>query len=163
MASDRAAHSIDEAISFFEQLSSRIAQGAAQGIELGAEAVLHSAREIVGHYQTSHLGPYPAWDPLAPWTVRDREAQGYRPDEPGLRDGTMRDSYRMQVEGLRAFVGSNDMRAVWFEEGTAPSSIGGPQPPRLVLTLAAWRNRGMVFEMVYGHITTAIRDSIRNG
>lgn len=163
MGSRRDVHSLDEAIAFFDGLSERISHGIAQGVEEGAAEVLHSVREIIGHYQTSSLGPYPAWEPLAPWTVADRTEQGYSPNDPGLRDGTMRDSYKMHVAGVRAYVGSDDIRAVWFEEGTGPSPRGGPQPPRLVLTLAAWRDSGKVFELAYGQVTAAIKDSIRNG
>ena len=163
MGTRRNVHSLDEAIAFFEGLSERITHGIAQGVEEGAEVVLHSVRDIVGHYQTSALGPYPAWEPLSPWTTSDRESQGYSPNDPGLRDGTMRDSYQMHVGGTHAYVGSDDIRAVWFEEGTGPSSRGGPQPPRLVLTLAAWRDSGKVFRMVYGQVAAAIEDSIANG
>ena len=163
MARRRDAHSIDEAIAFFEGLSHVVRHAAAQGIEEGAHRVLESTREIVGHYQTSHLGPYAPWEELADWTKTDRVASGYTENDPGLRDGTMRDSYRMSASGLHAQVGSNDMRAVWFEEGRGATPRGGPQPPRLVLTLAAWRDSRMVFQIIDGYVRAAISEAVRRG
>lgn len=91
------------------------------------------AREEVGHYQEA-AGPFPAWSPLADSTMDDRVRKGFTPDDPGLRTGGMRDSYKASVEGNKIILGSPSDEALWFEEGTIR------QPPRPVIGPAIFRN-----------------------
>ncbi|ANA13383.1 HK97-gp10 family putative phage morphogenesis protein [Acetobacter oryzifermentans] len=103
------------------------------------------AREEVGHYQEA-AGPFPAWSPLADSTMDDRIRKGFTPDDPGLRTGAMRDSYKASVEGNKIVLGSTSNAAQWFEEGTIK------QPPRPVIGPAIFRNT----ETITRHLTESI-------
>ena len=158
---DSETHSIDEAIAFFDGLAAAVRRGAAEGVREGTEVVLAATREIVGHYQQNDLGSADPWEELSDWTKQDRGRQGYPENLPGLRDGTMRDSYTATSRGLHGQVGSGSLNAFWFELGTDASSRGGPQPPRMVLGLAAWRNREKVVMLIGTHINRAILEAMR--
>jgi HK97 gp10 family phage protein len=106
-------------------------------LHLGLRHIAHeiekTAKEEIGVYQPE-VGPFPAWAPLSEFTVEDRIAQGYSPDEPLLREGTLRDSISNEVHGLEAAIGSTSEIAVYQELGTDKI------PPRPFLGPAAYRN-----------------------
>ena len=82
-------------------------------LELGARAIQHEARRVIGTYDYG-------WPELAPATQADREKKGYAPDEPLLRDGTLRDLIKYTVISKEeAEIGSNSDIAVWQELGTS--------------------------------------------
>jgi len=102
-------------------------------LEVVAAKMQKTARDEIGIYQPE-TGPFPAWAELAEFTVQDRLAQHYSPDEPLLRDGTLRDSITHEVEGLEAVIGSDSDIAVWQELGTVKI------PPRPFLGTAAFHD-----------------------
>lgn len=103
-------------------------------LDYASRVILEECKAEIGHYQ-ARAGRFAAWAPLAEMTKRQRVALGFTPDEPGLRTGAMRDSYERTVRAREAWVGSNDMHAVWFELGTRT------QPPRSVIGMAAMHKR----------------------
>ncbi len=117
--------------SFVEHLAKIEAEELAmahRALEKCAQVVEKSAKDKIGEYQ-EQAGPFIAWPELADSTKRDREAQGYPENEPGLRSGEMRESigHVTSVGDLETQIGSNDDKMVYFELGTSK------QPPRSVL------------------------------
>lgn len=111
------------------------------GLEVVAAKINKTAKDEIGIYQPE-VGPFPAWPELAEFTVQDRLAQHYSPDEPLLRDGTLRESYTHEVEGLEAVIGSDSDIAVYQEVGTAKI------PPRPVLGPAAIHDEKFMMETI---------------
>lgn len=103
------------------------------GLEAAATLLEQAAKDSLGTYQDA-IGPLPAWAALSPFTVADRVAKGFTPDDPLLRSGALRDSIEHQVEGTRATVGTDDPHAAWLEFGTAK------MPPRPFMGGAAFRH-----------------------
>jgi hypothetical protein len=97
--------------------------------ESGAKQVEY-AKALIGHYE--HEGN---WPQLAEATQVSRVQLGFPPNEPLLREGTLRDSYDHEVEEFPTWViltvGSDDYRAAITELGSMT------QPPRPVLTPTA--------------------------
>lgn len=85
--------------------------------EQAARIVQTDAQDRIGEYQ-GRAGPFAAWRPLAPSTVEDRISQGYLPNEPLLREGTLRDSIVSEARGNQAVVGSGSEIALYQEVGT---------------------------------------------
>lgn len=114
---------------------------AQQTLGKAARLIEREAKAEIGHYQpaTAHFA---AWAPLADATVEDRVRKGYSPDEPLLREGTLRDSIGHQVSGLEALVGSTSDIAVYQELGT--STI----PPRAFLGPAAIRKKEQIEKLI---------------
>ncbi|MBI6183464.1 hypothetical protein JEQ07_24095 [Serratia proteamaculans] len=108
-----------------------------EGIEVVAQRIEDTAREEVGHYQDA-IGPFPAWDPLAPATEDEKARLGYPLDAPLLRTGDMQGSFSHEVKGLEAVIGSTDDKLVYHEFGTAK------MPPRPVLGPAVERNEKFI-------------------
>ncbi|MDA8230742.1 MAG: hypothetical protein M0006_05335 [Magnetospirillum sp.] len=128
-----------------------VAQHEAQHVALdrAAKLVEKTAKAKIGDYQDA-AGPFAAWAALAPSTQADRERQGYPADDPGLRDGTMRDSIGRRVSDSKSNVGSDDPAMVYFEAGTIH------QPPRSVLGAAAFEKADRVAEIVGERIAMAL-------
>lgn len=85
-----------------------------------AQLVQERAREKIGTFQPA-VGPFPAWaEPLAEITQEERVMLGYTPNDPLLREGTLRDSITYEVNHVRdeAVVGSEMWVAHWQELGT---------------------------------------------
>jgi hypothetical protein len=101
-----------------------------RALEQAAKLVEATAKAEIGTYQ-NQAGPFVAWAELADSTKDDRVNKGYAENDPGLRDGDMRDSIGHVVGDREAVIGSDDQNLVWFELGTAK------QPPRSVLGTAA--------------------------
>lgn len=74
-----------------------------------------AAVEYIGHEM-------PEWPALAPSTIAEKERLGYTGQvsatDPLLRTGAMRDSIKIEVEGLEMAVGSGDKIAAYQELGT---------------------------------------------
>lgn len=83
-----------------------------------ADSLALLAQSYLGQYQPASP-PYGPWAPLADFTVRDRVARGYPPDEPLLRTGELRDSISGRVDGRSAVIGSGSRIAFWQELGTS--------------------------------------------
>ncbi len=101
------------------------------------------AKEEIGHYQRSDVGPFAAWAELAPSTKKDRVRGGFPENEPLLRTGELRDSIGHKVTGDGVAVGSDSEIAVYQEMGTETI------PPRPFLRVAAWRMRREIGK-IYG-------------
>ena len=97
------------------------------------------ARDRLGLYHAQE-GPFPAWRQLAPSTQSSRESMGYTPNEPLLRDGTLRDAitslptpFAVAVGVRRGETDSNGTLlgdiAMWQEFGAARLGIAWI-PPR---------------------------------
>lgn len=110
-------------------------------LEVVAAKMNNTARAEIGIYQPE-VGPFPAWAELAEFTVQDRLAQHYSPDEPLLRDGTLRDSITHEVIGLEAVIGSTSDIMVYQELGTLKI------PPRPVLGPAAFHDAHFAVETI---------------
>ena len=121
----------------------------AQGLEDAARRMAAHARDYIGEYQTTAVGPFPAWPPLAPSTVEDKERQGYAPpDNPLLREGDLRDSIKHSTTRDTAVVGSNSKIAAYQEFGTPTipprAFIGravaehGPDEARRIVAQILW-------------------------
>lgn len=122
----------------------------AVALNAAATVIEHAAKEEIGTYQRSAMGPFDEWAELAESTKADRVHQGFTENDPGLRTGEMRDSISHVVRGREAEIGSDDQNLVWFEMGTTK------QPPRSVLGVAAHRNADRVVNLIGRAITSHI-------
>jgi phage gpG-like protein len=77
---------------------------------------------------------------------------------PGVDTGETRDSITHNSDRHEAYIGSNDERLKWLEYGTgkAGSAWGGPNPPRPVLEITAFKFGDKAAEMIGREIATAI-------
>lgn len=107
------------------------------GLKGAAKLVEKEAKAEIGHYQPA-MGSFQAWPELADSTKADRVRQGYTENDPLLRSGELRDSYKSEVNGYEAVIGSESDIALWQELGT--SRI----PARSVLGTAAFKNKNKI-------------------
>lgn len=128
-----ASHSSFRSLARFLEVAAIEALDQKKALDAAARIIQKAAKDKIGEYQ-SQAGQSIAWADLADSTKDDRIRQGYPEDEPGLRDGTMRDSIDRRSNAEMATVGSDDDKMVYFELGTAK------QPPRSVLAGAAYEN-----------------------
>ena len=124
----------------FSDLASRLSRMANAGedeayLEAVGSKIEHDAKEIIGHYQRSDTGPFPAWDELAASTKADRVSKGFSENNPLLRTGELRDSIGHEVRGHSVAIGSDLDIAIYQEMGTATI------PPRPFLRIAAFRSK----------------------
>ena len=107
-------------------LDSVVQTNLAEAMDAEAQKMVQFARDMFGHYE--HPGD---WPQLAEATQQDRERLGFPPNEPLLREGTLRDSYSYDLtvtpSVIFLMVGSDDPRSILHELGTAT------MPPRPVL------------------------------
>ncbi|WP_099347940.1 hypothetical protein [Acetobacter aceti] len=112
-----------------------------RGVQDGAELIRDTVKGQIGQYLEGPEDGLPT-APLADSTIDDRIRKGFTPNDPGLRSGEMRDGYGARVgeEGLEveASIGSDDLKAVYFELGTVRDGQFH-QPPRPELSVAASR------------------------
>lgn len=110
-----------------EELGEGVEHARESALELGAKAIQHEAKRVLGTYLFD-------WEQLAPATQADREHQGYPANEPLLRSGEMRDSihYTIIKPGVEAEIGSDSDIALWQELGTETGI-----PPRPFLSASA--------------------------
>jgi HK97 gp10 family phage protein len=113
------------------------------GLEKCAQRIEKTAKAEIGHYQDA-VGPFQDWAELAESTKADRVKKGFTENDPGKRSGEMEESITHHVDGLEAYVGSNDQNLVYFEFGTSK------QPPRPVLGPAVVRNKEHIKKII-GH------------
>ena len=112
-----------------------------------AVGIENTAKNKIGHYQ-SESGPFQEWPELADSTKADRLNKGYDPDEPLLREGTLRDSIQHEVGGLEAVIGSKSDIAAYQEFGT------NRIPPRPFIGPAAFENKEKI-ERIIGEAAVA--------
>jgi hypothetical protein len=112
-------------------------------VEHAKHEALEEAAVIVETEAKAALGTYDyGWPQLAQSTQEQRSAQGFTPNDPGLRSGEMRDSLGHKVEGDTAHIGSDDDHLVYFELGTSK------QPPRSDLAKAAMSKEKEVCQLL---------------
>jgi hypothetical protein len=121
----------------------RLAEAVAlhKGLEAVARHIEATAKDKIGEYQDG-IGPFPAWDPLADATEKDKERLGYPLESPLLRTGDLRDTIGHEIQPLEAIVGSTDDVMVYQEIGTDRI------PPRPVLGPAALENDSLIHALV---------------
>lgn len=83
------------------------------GIEVEAKA-----KSKFGHYQNA-VGPFEKWDELTEGTQEDRVRKEYTPNDPLLRDGTLRESISHSVHGKTVSIGSTNEIMPYHEFGTS--------------------------------------------
>lgn len=133
-------------LEFAEQMVTLVVEEEAANrviLEEVAKIVEKESKNSIGHYQ-DQAGQFVAWAELTDATKADRIAKGYSPDEPLLRDGTMRDSIQHTVTGNEAHIGSDDKIAEYQELGTHHI------PPRSFLGGAAFRKEPEIIELIGG-------------
>ena len=136
---------INSFVSHLAVMEIGVRKGLESGLERVAKKVEKSAKAELGTYQPE-VGPFQDWADLADSTKEQRVSQGYTEDDPGLRNGKMRDSIKHQVDGLEAQIGSNDDKLVYFEFGT------DKQPPRPVLGPAVVHNNSVMKKILGGAV-----------
>ena len=143
------AMTLDAFLVFLRALPAAVEAAEHAGLEHAARLIEAEAKAELGHYQDA-AAPFPGWAELSDVTKADRVQQGFSENEPGLRNGEMRDSIKHQVGDKESVVGSDDEKLVWFELGTSK------QPPRSVLGIAAVRNVEKVAHAIGGSVAHAI-------
>lgn len=83
-----------------------------EALEEAGTIVQEEAQRVIGTYDYN-------WTPLSPYTLARKSA-----DTPLLETGEMRESIQHEVNGniipgLRVYIGSDNMKAVWHEFGTS--------------------------------------------
>lgn len=119
------------------------------GLATAAKVIQEDAKARIGEYQRD-VGPFPAWESLAPSTVEDRVRQGYTPDDPLLRSGEMRDSIVTEHSPKEAVIGSKEKVAAYQEFGTDRI------PPRPFLGPAALAKSKQVKAIIGAHVVGAL-------
>ena len=121
-----------------------------RAMTLACALVRDEARQAIGHTEGG-AGPFDAWPPLAAATQAQRVREGFAPDAPLLRDGSLRDSIRMVVTRsagvIEGIVGSASEIAVYQELGTAripPRSFLGVAAVQVADAVVAALGRGVV-------------------
>lgn len=111
----------------------------AKGLMDAAEIAQKDDKASIGEYQAA-VGPYQAWDPLAPSTQATREQEGFDPDKPLERTGQLRDSIEIERAGDHVHYGSTDEKAHFAEDGTVN------EPPRPFVGPAFYRKQKEIEE-----------------
>jgi hypothetical protein len=125
-------------------------------MERAAVLIEREAKREIGHYQRA-AGPFQAWAPLKPRTVKEKTRLGYSPpDNPLLRTGKMRADINHAVrltgpEGMEAEIGANGVVPVVQSLGSAARNI----PARDFLGHAAVRKERAAVELLGVAVATA--------
>ena len=93
------------------ELEAKIRAAAEVGMVAAAELIKDEAKAWIGQEHAE-------WPPLAESTLKAKAALGYEVPKPLLREGTLRDSIRAEVDGLNAEIGTDDPIASIHEFGT---------------------------------------------
>lgn len=123
------------------KLEADVAMAAHHGLKQVAREIEKTAKSKFGVYQQV-ISDFDAWEPLTEATQADRVRQGYPPNEPLLRSGSLRNSVNHEVRGLDAAIGSKSDVMVHQELGTVKI------PPRPVLGPAAIQNRRKIKKLL---------------
>lgn len=148
--------SLSDAVVRFAAAEAVVTSRLEKSLDRAAERIQASAKEKIGEYQAAN-GVHGAWPQLADSTKAERVRLGYTENDPGLRNGAMRNSIKRETKGLESVIGSDDQNLVWFELGTEK------QPPRSVLGAAAYENLGEVTKLVGGAVVTGIVGALSLG
>jgi HK97 gp10 family phage protein len=113
-----------------------------EGLVVVTKIIEKTAKDEIGHYQSAK-GNFPAWAALTDSTVADKEKHGYAPpDNPLLRNGSLRKSIKSETNGLEGIVGSTSQIMVYHEFGTSKMAM------RPVIGPAAFVNKKKIHEII---------------
>jgi hypothetical protein len=135
------AHAFAHFTHFVDEVGALSTAAVVAGPTAAAFVVQRAARKKFGHYQ-GESGPFEAWPQLASSTKSERVRLGYTENDPLLRSGELRDSYKVESSGLMAGVGSTLGKAEGMEVGDPIKSV----PARPVLGPAFAENEKEAFE-----------------
>lgn len=124
-----------ESLAFHFAAQARAISHQQEALEQAAQIIETEAKAMIGHYQDG-------WAPLAESTERQKAQKGYPPNAPLLATGEMRDSIEHNVNGLTAFIGTNDDKMKYHEFGTSK------MPPRPVYLMAFEHKKNEVIDAV---------------
>lgn len=132
-------------------------------LESSCKELQAEVKKKFGVYQPA-VGDFHAWEQLASSTQKERSREGYTPNDPLLRDGSMlRDSVEYSVDPLTltAAVGSKEMVMVYQELGT---HVNGMEriPPRPVFGPAALEN-GPAIAALFGKLVARLYGAKETG
>jgi hypothetical protein len=130
-------------------------RGAQAGIQNTVIALHHLTRAKFGVYQVGH-GPFQTWPELSEFTKFRRGQLGFSENEPLLRTGALRDSYRWAAEGMKGGVGSDSIYAETQEIGDPFRNI----PARSTLGLAFSESEKQLFSVFCRTFERAFIDRI---
>lgn len=119
-------------------------------IEIEARHAIAGAASVILHDKVLEtFGDATKLATLAPATQEDRLQQGYSPNDPLYRDGTLlRDAVEREHEGATAGVGSAEPIQRDHEFGYINARTGNPVPPRPVFKIAMQESREKVLAIV---------------
>ncbi len=92
------------------------------------------------------------WAPLSDATMKDRERQGFEPNNPLYRTGNLMESVEVVTDGNEGIVGSKDPIMAYQELGTSSTGWGKGIPPRPVFSLVAlqmWNEMPRIFAAAF--------------
>lgn len=142
--------SLDRAIAKCAEIDLALHAELHAALTRAAVAIEREAKREIGHYQPAR-GPFVAWAPLKPRTVREKAHLGYSPpDNPLLRKGKLRAGIDHAVKVIapgalmEAEIGANGVVPVVQSLGYAPHNL----PARDFLGHAAVKKEAEVVEAV---------------
>jgi hypothetical protein len=119
----------------------------AHGVRDAGKVILKRTKAKFGEYHDAE-GPFQTWPELQQSTQDERVREGYTADDPLLRSGNLRDSYRMEAEGLTVEVGSEEDVALYQEVGVPSRNL----PARSTLGMAFVESEKDAFDGLAGRV-----------
>lgn len=122
-------HTVREAVEIFELWAKSVPIKVQTTLTAAAEFVKKEVESdsFIGHSQ-------PEWEPLKETTEDLKKRLGYSAEQPLLREGAMKASFRMKVMPYEAVVYSQD-KALWYHESGTKF-----MPQRGVLSVILYRH-----------------------
>lgn len=118
------------------------------GLEEAAQLIEKTAKEAIGHYQEA-MGPFPAWDQLAPSTLAYHASMGVG-DSPLIVTGELYASIQHETDGSEAVIGSKMDIAGYQEFGTEKI------PPRPFMGPAVFTNKAKIEHIMAKGLVSAL-------
>jgi HK97 gp10 family phage protein len=148
--------SIRDYLRHFEKIDLQYPKAEKALLEVVGAETEAKAKEMFGHYQRENMGPFDEWEELKKETKDDRVSKGYKPNDPLLREGNLRDSISHSVSNKSVTVGSTSQIMVYQEFGT--SRI----PPRAVLGPAMFRMKQRIKTLAAKAMFALFTDQVSN-
>lgn len=134
-----------EFAAYAQRLQRTVRHAAEVGLAEAAELIAKDARDRLGTYQEN-------WPSLAEATILEKQRQGYEVPSPLKRTGELRDSIRVEQEGLIALIGSDHPAAKVHEHGDEHV------PPRPFLQPALYTKAPEAKAIIERTVAAAIRN-----
>ncbi|GAN79773.1 bacteriophage related protein [Acidocella aminolytica 101 = DSM 11237] len=119
-----------------------------EALTRAAVVVETAAKGLIGHDENPAVGPYPAWAPLAPDTIKEKTALGYvgriSAYDTEYRTGELEQSIHKSINAAGAVVGSASEVALVQEEGDPAHNL----PPRSIFGAAGFKSSQKVAEII---------------